>query len=592
VATEAAGEGINLQFCHLVINYDLPWNPVRLEQRMGRVHRIGQTSDCWVFNFCATNTVEGELLDALHGKLATMAMALQGRVYDVIGDLLAINGLDFEQLVRDTVANPTRSNVLRAKEKIDRLDLDKLAEYERATGIALAKKWVDTGWVRGTNVRSEEKRLMPEYVEAFFLGASDRIRMKVARRVDSLLRIEHVPAALRMEDLSAVKQRGRPESEYRKLTFRKEQREQVDHDDATLCSPGHPLFAAVVEVLERELESEGVPQGGAAFVDPVATRPYYVHLFAQEIVGETAHGIPEPAFAEVVAVLDDAHGLEHAPADILHTLTPAPTRTATPPAAGRVKAASDWLRVHVQMPATSEERKARLEQAELRRTYLTEAMASQEQRLQDQWLAYDEKVNAGDDTYRLQRENVARRLSELRHRRSSKLEALQRLGVVRPGKVTHLGSGCVLPPSTPDAPDVDVMRARKEVENAGVAIAMAYERKHGWEPEYVGDARDGSGFDIRSRRSLPDGTEQVRRIEVKGRSVAFGDVGLYRTEWFAAQRWGQGFWLYVVYDALGGHPTLVRVQDPYHTLTDVTPITEITGYREPGASIRATGEVG
>jgi len=82
-----------------MINYDLPWNPVRLEQRMGRVHRIGQTTDCWIFNFCAVNTVEGQLLERLMVKLGDMSTALGGRVYDVLGDLLAINGVDFERLV-------------------------------------------------------------------------------------------------------------------------------------------------------------------------------------------------------------------------------------------------------------------------------------------------------------------------------------------------------------------------------------------------------------------------------------------------------------------------------------------------------------
>ena len=76
VATEAAGEGINLQFCHLMVNYDIPWNPNRLEQRMGRIHRIGQTDDVYIFNLVATNTREGYVLerpaeeDGEHGQRA------------------------------------------------------------------------------------------------------------------------------------------------------------------------------------------------------------------------------------------------------------------------------------------------------------------------------------------------------------------------------------------------------------------------------------------------------------------------------------------------------------------------------------------
>ncbi|MET7795391.1 helicase-related protein [Streptomyces decoyicus] len=590
IATEAAGEGINLQFCHLMINYDLPWNPVRLEQRMGRVHRIGQIADCRIFNFCATNTIEGQLLASLHARLDAMRADLQGRVYDVIGELLTINGIDFERLVKETLANPTRANRHAAAAAINGLNADKLKEYEQATGIALARKYVDIDWVRGQNFLSEERRLMPEYAEAFFLRAANRQQLRVERRADQLLRVEHVPVALRSETLMAVKHRGRPDTEYRKLTFRKEERDRVENEDAVLCSPGHPLFAALTEALERDLAADNVPQGAAAFVDPGTRVPYFVHLFAYEVVGEDVHGAPELAYAEVVAVIEDRDGLHRGPADVLHTLTPAPpdeVRKAASLAPEQIKAATDWLRVQVQLPRTGAERHSRLDQAKLRASYLGEAMDAQKQRLESRWEAYDVKVAAGDDSYRLQRDNAARQIKELKHRRLSKLESLNRLGVVRSGKVTHLGSASVVPPSAPEHPDVDVMRPNsKEVEDAAVAVAMAFEVEQGWEPEYLGHLMDGSGFDIRSTRTLPDGSTQVRRIEVKGRSAAAGDVGLYRTEWYAAQRWAAGFWLYVVYSATTS-PVLMRVQDPYHTLPNVSEIRQVTGYRVPGASIRA-----
>ncbi|MER7750928.1 helicase-related protein [Kitasatospora sp. NPDC097643] len=586
IATEAAGEGINLQFCHLMINYDLPWNPVRLEQRMGRVHRIGQSADCWIFNFCATNTVEGELLERLHARLEAMRQDLNGRVYDVIGELLTINGIDFERLVKETLANPTRANRDAAVAEINRLDSEKLAEYEEATGIALAKKYVDIEWVRGQNFLSDERRLMPEYVEEFFLRAAGRQHLRVERRADQLLRVEHVPAALRSDDLLSVRHRGRPAADYRKLTFRKEQRDRVEHEDATLCSPGHPLFAALAESLERDLTAEGVPQGAAVFIDPGTAAPYFVHLFSYQIVGEDLHGSPEQVFSEVVAVIEDHDGLHRGPADVLHTLTPAAGDNVEPPSPDHIKLATDWLRVKVQLPRSSAERTNRLEHARLRATYLNEAMAAQKRRLEDRWVSYNSKIDAGDDSYRLLRDNTDRQLKELGHRRASKLESLNRLGVVRPGKVTHLGTAAVIPPATPDDPDVDVMRPSKAVEDAAVAVAMDFEREAGWTPEYVGDLRDGSGFDIRSTRTLPDGSSEVRRIEVKGRGVPAGDVGLYRTEWYAAQRWGAGFWLYVVYSATS-RPNLLRVQDPYHTLPNVAAIRQITGYRVPGASIRA-----
>jgi hypothetical protein len=118
-----------------------------------------------------------------------------------------------------------------------------------------------------------------------------------------------------------------------------------------------------------------------------------------------------------------------------------------------------------------------------------------------------------------------------------------------------------------------------------MALAMQFERDDGWTPTDVSAAHDGSGFDIRSVRHTQSGEVEVRRIEVKGRSAAVGDVGLYRTEWYAAERWGPGFWLYVIYQAISDQRRLVRVQDPFRTLRNVAKISQITGYRVPAASI-------
>lgn len=322
VATEAAGEGINLQFCHLMVNYDLPWNPVRLEQRMGRIHRIGQQSEVAVFNFCATNTVEGKLLDRLHEKLDEMRAALQGRVYDVIGDLLAVNGLDFERMMRDTLANPRRLDS--SLDEIDSLSPELLKSYERDIGIAQATRNVDLTWVRERDWASEERRLMPEYVETFFLDAASKVRLRVETRADGLYRAEHVPVALRSDALASVRRLGPPEVEYRKLTFRKEHRERAEHEDAVLCSPGHPLFAAVSESLDRELESARVPGAAAAFVDPSTRSDYRIHFLVYEVLGENTSGGAESAYAEMVAVIEeDDTTLSLAPPDVLHDLTPA-----------------------------------------------------------------------------------------------------------------------------------------------------------------------------------------------------------------------------------------------------------------------------
>jgi len=585
VATEAAGEGINLQFCHLMINYDLPWNPVRLEQRMGRVHRIGQQSEVLVFNFCATNTVEGQLLARLHQKLDDMRAALQGRVYDVIGDLLVTNGVDLERLIKDTLANPRHMEA--SLDQLSMLSPERLAEYERDVGIAQATRNVNLDWVRQRDWLSEERRLMPEYVESFFLDVADRQRMRVERRADGLLRIEHVPVALRSDELRAVRRLGRPASEYRKITFRKEQRERAENEDAVLCSPGHPVFAAASEAMERDLRTAGVPGSTACFIDPSTSEPYRLHFFAFDVLGDTLQGTSEVAHAELVAVTEEHDGqLELAAPDVLHDLTAAPGRSTESGGPQTLQTVTNWVRVNVQLAAVNEQRAQRLHQAELRASYLEEAMESLVHHWEQRWAEYDEKVYRGDATFRLTRDEAQRRVEELQRRRADKLEAFRRLGVVRPGPVAHLGTVWVIPPDAPEDPVLRPLRADPEVELAAMSFVIAHEREHGRHPEDVSARRDGSGFDIRSvGLDVTTGDLEIRRIEVKGRSSPTGDVGLYRTEWRAAERFGPGFWLYIVYDAVGDAPRLVTIQDPFARLRNVEKITQVTAYRVPSASI-------
>src|SRR3989454_4499247 len=136
IATEAAGEGINLQFCHLMINYDIPWNPNRLEQRMGRIHRIGQRSGVYIFYFVATNTIEGTILERLFTKLEEIRGQLGDRVFDVVGQLLTLNEIRLEDMLREAAINPARIEEYTGQ--IEQLSTEQLAQLEQATGVALA----------------------------------------------------------------------------------------------------------------------------------------------------------------------------------------------------------------------------------------------------------------------------------------------------------------------------------------------------------------------------------------------------------------------------------------------------------------------
>jgi len=248
VATEAAGEGINLQFCRLMINYDLPWNPTRLEQRLGRIHRIGQERDVHAFNFVAAESeegqeiVEGKILALLLKKLDQMRDVLADRVFDVVGEVLSLNEVNLPDMLREAAHDPRR--LQEYLDRIERVDPQLLLQYEQATGIALARANVDFSGFQKANIEAEERRLMPRYVEDQFVKACGQIGLKIEARADGLWRIEHVLADLRSDRLEAVQKMGKPDQTYRKITFHKAHLEQDQHLDAVLAGPGHPLYAA------------------------------------------------------------------------------------------------------------------------------------------------------------------------------------------------------------------------------------------------------------------------------------------------------------------------------------------------------------
>jgi superfamily II DNA or RNA helicase len=585
VATEAAGEGINLQFCHLMINYDLPWNPVRLEQRMGRIHRIGQESKCVIFNFFAANTIEGKLVGRLLEKLEAMRADLGERVYDVIGEVLARSGLDFERLLRESLLSPQR--VDEGEREIQRISAEALKAYERDIGLAQATKHIDMSWARERDWRSDERRLMPEFVEQFFRRACEQLGVRLEERADGLLRIEHVPRAITSDRLRAVQRLGKPQPSYRKLTFRKEQRQRAEHEDAVLLSPGHPLYAATVEALLVKLAA--IEQAAAPFVAPWATEPYPIHFFTQRVQGLGAHGHPEDVYAELIAVTEENGGHALVGADVLHDLTPVDFEPIglAPPSPEEIRAATNFVRVQVQQRVVRDKRAERHGQAELRSRYLREAMDAQLEVLQSKWSELDERVYRGDDAARLARDEADRRIQETRRRRERKLGELEQLGIVRPGPVLYFGTALVGPWPMADEPAVQAMRNDPEVEAAAMAWAMQTERDAGWDPEDVSNERDGRGFDIRSVKRGPHGEVlDVRRIEVKGRAPAHGDVSLCRTEWIAAHRHGSTFWLYVLYAATGNAPRGVQIKDPARVLGDrVQEVTKVTTYLVPGEAI-------
>jgi superfamily II DNA or RNA helicase len=580
VATEAAGEGINLQFCHLMINYDMPWNPTRLEQRLGRIHRIGQDRDVYAFNFVATDSedgqpiVEGRILHRLLEKLDTMNEALEGRVFDVIGEVLSLNDVNLPDMLREAAYDPRRLDEY--LDQIDRIDPAKLKEYEEATGIALARSHVDFTGFQRRNLEVEEKRLMPRYVEAQFIAAAKEVGLRVEPRADGLWRIEHVLADLRSDRLRSVHRLGKADPSYRKVTFHKHHLEQPAHIDAVLMGPGHPLYAAVDEKLNEKLADL---QGGVGFyVDPLTTEPYRLHFFEISIRGKDSRGNDVPLHGELVTVREQRGQFEIVPSDILLNLPPQanpPSAVALPAEASAqagpidTQAASDFLKSTYQLECRARCQKERQHFARICREYLERSFDARIKRAQERAMSLMAEASTKPE-FKLAADEARKYVEELQRQREERLSGLGRLEVARTGPVRHVATAIVLAAGADteaqlaDLADELDPNVRRQSELAAEDLVVAALKEEGFPEdriERVGHLK--LGFDVRAHRIADEATGDVfvKRVEVKGR-VRGQPVRLTTNEWYKAQQLAETYWLYVVWDPLGPTPELVRIQNP------------------------------
>ena len=260
VATDAAGEGINLQRAHLMVNYDLPWNPNRIEQRFGRIHRIGQTEVCHLWNLVAEGTREGDVYLTLLRKLEVERVALGGSVFDVLGK--AIDGTELRQLLIEAIRYGDREDVRDklhqiVEEKLNRVHLQDLIEDR-----ALADHSMDTSQVRRIREdmeRIEARRLQPHFIASFFMEAFNHYGGSIREREPARYEITNVPAIIRGRDRqigvgAAILQR------YERVCFEKALINVPGKPSAAFVCPGHPLLEAVSDVVlerHRDLLKQG-----------------------------------------------------------------------------------------------------------------------------------------------------------------------------------------------------------------------------------------------------------------------------------------------------------------------------------------------
>lgn len=573
VGTEAAGEGINLQFCHLMINYDIPWNPVRLEQRMGRIHRYGQTHDCVIVNFVATNTREGQVLGRLLDRLREIRSELgTDQVFDVVGEIFPANLLD--KLFRDLYARRTNVPNIEARIVHD-VDPARFRAITQSTLEGLAKKELNLAAIVGKSVEARERRLVPEVVEAFFTEAApiSGLYPRAVARDSRIYRIGRLPITLIPIGHRLEPRFGRLGREYQRVLFDKALLE----TDPTVewVTPGHPLFEVIrADVSERVAEDV---RRGAVFFDLQRSEPARLDVFIGSINDGRGRTLHRRLF--VVEAGMDGHMSIRQPT-IFHEMVPAPGGTSAPngngpPARTAVEA---YLLGEALEPFRAEVLTERQGEIDTIRDHveisLNELIDHQNLQLAEYWNRQIQGTTVpGLDGLISQ---ATTHLDELTARLTAKRRELEMEQHCMIDQVTHLGSAWVLPHPERSSPGIAPMVRDPEIERIAVDFAMAHERARGWDVESV--ESENRGFDLISRRPHPEDPKtaiEVRFIEVKGRA-GVGEIAVSENEYRTAERLKGDYWLYAVFNC-ASKPELHSISDPVRL--GWQPVVQVEHYR-------------
>lgn len=571
IATEAAGEGINLQFCHLMVNYDIPWNPTRLEQRLGRIHRYGQDREVFMYNLVAGNTREGRVLEAVLLKLERMRAEMgSDRVYDVIGERFA--NAHLEGLIRDAVTNRRMFDEIIASIDLALPENGKNI-LDTASLSSLATRYVNVEAMVERQQRAKENRLSPSFIRTFFLAAFEaHFPGRVDQRSDGFWRIRHVPADIRNVPPDLASTYGQPADQYRMFTFDIEESRRTGVE---FVGPGHALFEAVSHYTLSKFQDD--LSRGTIFYDPDGQREGLVWLIEGTIndglgavAGQQLFVVYQSADASTLETLHPSIFLDFEIPEVLPHVPPAMATLLEQ--RGQVLG---WSINQQLAPYRDQIEARRRTEVEIVRRYLRESFDVLIARSEGLLMDYEHKQAAGKDM-RIKINEEERRNSDLRRRKEARLKRTEQEAMIMLAEPRILGVAVIMPKQAQlGAGSATAMRRDDIVEQAAMDYVMAYERGEGRMPEDL--AVQKLPYDIRS--TDPDG--DIRYIEVKGRA-GIGAVEMSEREWLTAENLGEDYWLYIVSNATT-QPELSIIRNPTHTLS-TTDIIKRTRYHIPAES--------
>lgn len=560
VATEAAGEGINLQCCHILFNYDIPWNPNRLEQRMGRIHRYGQVRDCLIFNFVATNTIEGKVLNRLLSKLQEIRDALDDdAVFNVVGEVLP--AAQVERVLRDYYAGKLGEADLEDRMLRD-VDEGRFRAICQTALEGLAAKKLNLDMLVERRAKAREQRVVPENIARFMRECAEEAFLSL-RPIASLphtFEPGRTPAALKHYERTPDWKLPQLATRYPRIST---DRETADANHLEWVTPGHPLF----EALRRhglDAAQEAFSRG-ACFHSLGHEAPARLDVYRARAVDGLGRTVHERLFA--LELSQDVEPRLREPR-FLRDLTPAEPPDALP-AVASLPEADAWLMDTALSPFIERIRSER--SAEIKRVAkhvelsLTEVL----QRIDTEIGRAAEDVDKGSAGAEGRLAQAETRHAEALARRDRRREELHRERAITLQGVERLASALILPHPERDSPEVRRhLRPNPETEMTAMRVVIEHEEARGCRVNDV--HKQNLGYDI---TSLNPESGELRLIEIKGLAATTGTVLLSPNEHRVAEDRPDCFWLYVVSDC-AKNPTLREpIQNParfpWHEVTKV-----------------------
>lgn len=580
VATDAAGEGINLQRAHLMVNYDLPWNPNRIEQRFGRIHRIGQTEVCHLWNLVAVDTREGDVYRTLLDKIEQARQRLKGQVFDVLGKI-QFEGRPLRDLLIEAIRYGERPEVRMRLTQVIADAFDPAHVQDLVENKALVEEVMDParlGRIREEMERAEARRLQPHYIEGFFLEAFRRLGGSARQREPRRYEITHVPPPVRRWDRQTGI--GGPIlPRYERITFEKDLISPPGQPLAAFVCPGHPLLDAVVDLTldaHRDLLRRGTVLVDEADLGEKPRALFFVEHAIQD-AGLLPTGENRVISRRVLYVETDAEGrarhLYHAPYLDYRPLRADEPETEAILARPECRWVNEALEGRVLEHAVSTVVPEHVREVRERRLrWIEKTRAAVKDRLTKEIYHWDSRATqlkleeeAGKVGARLNWQEACRRANDLQARLERRLAELDREAQITALPPVVLGGVLVVPlgllakmSGRPLSEEERRVVDKQKVAAAARAIVMDVERLLGCTP--VNREEEKLGYDIESRDPR---TGNLRFIEVKGREAGADTITVTKNEILTALNKPDAYILAVVELAGDGTHAVHYVRRPF-----------------------------